>query len=679
MSGLGGRSICMKAAIGMSYNESSILVATRSHVLPSYKPNPYSYSSMDLDLTLDMSQSGSSSESPSSPEWELWGEEPIIHLCEVTLSFKVNATGIMTRPLAPITDSSRHMTDLFFVSAPPAKPFNKSPEKRDVAREALSPPPYLAVSFVDFGDYTTVPKSEIALFSFKKDNASAISINSSWTCREASRRMFEDKMLDFMLPSASRNGLLIGLLNLNGTLPSSKRKLHEVAIGHMSILKIPDLSLDDSFENVPIVSNIATAGRGVPAHVAYSPNYTLLSSTSSLESMGSHVSIHALSRPHHRDITQGSDISKTLPSAGLSSLIATAIYSRKSPSDAVHSLSLSTAPNDIIINTLYDALLLLQRSSNGLTEVWIDEIVAVAAEIYLIKSRKVDDASKESLVARWKTAHDLLSLVACCSAFEECQDGQAYDLDVIWQLIEMSNWFIGFVENIMKECVLIANSVTPQNTDSSTPDIPPFGSPTFVHILNPYSLGKFQVALSHVKRLHDYIASLSAKAENAQIAKDVLLDVVDSSGLNLDQLARALSEVFHGLQSVDQDSLHRSLIACMPLPSLASHLRRTIDKLLDSNIVNKARLFIKPTDLVDGVSRLSVTERHITARQRDVVSKGLLRHHTSSVRCVRCEGVSQVGINDSSNQDVPEQWRTWERRWTTRCICGGSWTQASHS
>jgi len=42
------------------------------------------------------------------------------------------------------------------------------------------------------------------------------------------------------------------------------------------------------------------------------------------------------------------------------------------------------------------------------------------------QTRKEDD--RESLLARLQIAQDLCSIAACSSAFEDCEDGDGYDL-----------------------------------------------------------------------------------------------------------------------------------------------------------------------------------------------------------------------------------------------------------
>ena len=95
-------------------------------------------------------------------------------------------------------------------------------------------------------------------------------------------------------------------------------------------------------------------------------------------------------------------------------------------------------------------------------------------------------------------------------------------------------------------------------------------------------------------------------------------------------------------------------------------------------ILNKATLFIKPSDLVDGVTRLSIgSQRKET--ERDVVTKGVLSRGPTDT-CLRCGGVTEV-VKDSllqvTTMKLQSRWRTWEKTWTLHCICGGSWLTAS--
>ena len=109
-------------------------------------------------------------------------------------------------------------------------------------------------------------------------------------------------------------------------------------------------------------------------------------------------------------------------------------------------------------------------------------------------------------------------------------------------------------------------------------------------------------------------------------------------------------------------------------------LIQSIQTIIQSpTILNKATLFIKPFDLVDGVSRLCIGNQQ-KETERDVVTKGVLFSRGSTDTCLRCGGVTEV-VKDALSQTTaiksPSRWRTWEKMWMLRCICGGPWSTSS--
>jgi hypothetical protein len=153
----------------------------RSHLYPS--PNALSsFNTMDLGLSLEMSQPSSPEPTPS-VEWELWGEETTIELCEVQLGFDGASistrivplylvfclsfmSGISTNPLPPIYHSSElQLNQLSFLCAPPSQVSisdsmkspastknGKSPKRTVQTQGQERGQIYLAASFLDFGD-----------------------------------------------------------------------------------------------------------------------------------------------------------------------------------------------------------------------------------------------------------------------------------------------------------------------------------------------------------------------------------------------------------------------------------------------------------------------------------------------------------------------------------------------
>lgn len=75
-------------------------------------------------------------------------------------------------------------------------------------------------------------------------------------------------------------------------------------------------------------------------------------------------------------------------------------------------------------------------------------------------------------------------------------------------------------------------------------------SPILLHLGHPYALANLQNLFSHVKHFRDFLGAKEARGENAQIARDVLVDLVDCSGLEIDTLATVVAECSQYAQSI---------------------------------------------------------------------------------------------------------------------------------
>ena len=121
---------------------------------------------MDLGLP-DLGQP-QSSEAPFVQEWELWGEEPTISLCEVRIEYRPGVprefvdrptklaitdtlldAAVLSRPLPPIHHQSSRLVDLTFYCPPPSHASNPS-QKTDPKGPMY--PLYLAATFLDAED-----------------------------------------------------------------------------------------------------------------------------------------------------------------------------------------------------------------------------------------------------------------------------------------------------------------------------------------------------------------------------------------------------------------------------------------------------------------------------------------------------------------------------------------------
>ncbi|KAJ3490206.1 hypothetical protein NLI96_g1591 [Meripilus lineatus] len=674
-----GQRLCICAAIGLSYNETSAVVATRSVLLPPVPQLDISGDAMDI-LPLEVPPQKENHYQPIN--WELWEEESTIEVCELSIDlFQGTSLMIMTRPLPSMFRPGGRLTDLAFFSVPREHPHLASPAPTKDPRRPQKDNPksglYLAASFLDCGDYFSSPKSEIALYSFhRKPPVPPIPPPiPRWYAKRETARSFDSGYLTYLIPSPSRAGMLAGFLNTTGSSPRKGKQPREIRIGDVIALNIPDLTTDEYWENAPIVSTNDVAGRDVPSGIAVSPNNILLCSILP-HGQGSRISVYTLPKRNLHSVPTvlfPSPVSNSRDE--LSKALCAAIYGRRSPSDVIHSLTLATTPYQTAVNTVYGALTILETNTFGLTGMWMDEIIGTITEVYLGRANHMKPSDmKDTLHARWKAAHKACSIAALGSAFANCKDGDNYDLAAVWQLLGLCLWAIEFLEELMKECIFASDSVPLEQThdprvtaeDLLSASSPPLANPIFLHLTHPYLVKCLQIALKHVTGFFDFLKEMNPRGENAQIARDVLVDTIDSSGIDLQVLVPLFDEFMESAARLNPDELRRSLALFSPVPPLIPHLRNVIKKILESKVIEKTKLFIKPDDLVDGVTRMTLTDQ--PKRSVDVVTKRALSSHGPSFLCVRCGGKSEIGGDGKVAGHISLRWKVWEKIWASRCL-----------
>lgn len=111
-------------------------------------------------------------------------------------------------------------------------------------------------------------------------------------------------------------------------------------------------------------------------------------------------------------------------------------------------------------------------------------------------------------------------------------------------------------------------------------------------------------------------------------------------------------------------------------------IQKAVRKLSSTSVVDKARLFVKSSDLVDGISRMSIAEGPSKQKDRDIITKSLFTSFDSEISrrgavstCIRCGGESEVGGDIGVAGHISLRWGAWEKVWTLRCICGGVWAR----
>ncbi|KAH8120279.1 hypothetical protein DFH11DRAFT_48421 [Phellopilus nigrolimitatus] len=746
---------CTQAAIGFGYDESSILIATYSSFVPSVESDSFTANTSELAMSLAMGPAPLS-EPVIISEWETWRDENIIEVCEIGISIQGLLLSLSTTPLPSIRNfppPNRHLTDLTFVpslpslhqgplfpstptqthrhvtpqSSPatvhthvtqsPGRPIHRTPVKGtppkanlEKMKGRLQGAMYLLCTTLDLGHYASNPKSEVTLYTFWRNQADLVV--QTWYYKRTSHLAVPSGIIMHLSPSqptnsAQNTGVLLGVLRTDGRI--LKRKEGQlVATGRLQMLRLPDLQTDDSWEPTSIVCPVGPRGVDLPFSLAVSPNRTLVCavSPSSLTGFGEPTCIH----PHPtKTMHAAQDFGAQKTKKHLASSLEVAVQKRVMPSDIVHFLAMQCSPIAIIEGVLAAVLLNFDTNGNGLTTMWTNEVIGAAVEMYRTKSRSArTESEKNDLTSRYQVGHEICSLSACNTVWEDTFDSRGYDLDAVWYLTSLCSYFSEFLEKLLKECVefssdeamalnlkaergdVTASLISPIAVGNNAED--PFAAahgrssgkeaPTFdlscslTHLIHPYALDNVYFFLQHVRRFRAFLGSHAKAEEHYKMAREVLVDTIDSSGIALDALDKVIIEIRDEVKAnADRtpDLARRCLVSLKPPVQYAALLQKIVSKITQVQVVDKSRLFVKPDDLVDGMLGLSLSAPD-KMPDRDVISKGFLPGLKPPMNCIRCGGKSEIStkVNNMPGH-ASIRWMIWEMSWQTHCICGGLW------
>jgi hypothetical protein len=507
------------ASIGLAYNEPCIVVATRVRSLPSQCTYGTQLSTT-LDVPVDHPEEILDTEAF---EWELWGEGDMIHMCELRLQFDGMYMSLRSNPLLPVQCST---PDLFKLTIVPSAPGALT---STIPNSGMDRPVFhMIAAFLDFGDYTSTPKSEMIVYTVarKLDQGSDQRL---WHVRQQAKRSFHPEVLCFFVPflTESKSPLCyVGVIKTSGSTPK-KGRTRKVDIGYIKVLRLFDLSDDDNWQPSSILSRSDNlGGHELPLNTAVSPNGTLITIISPWLS---HASVHSLPK---RKYPRGDD---SIPHHSVA--LVSAILLQRCTSDITHVLSVPTVAMNEVINILRHTARLLDRYQNGFPYRHTPSFMGLVIEVNKTRAQHHPSGDeKESLELHAQTLFDILSLKAFNEAFEECRNDEGdADHPSIWHLIGLSEFIVHFIENLMKECILRWN---PFNRDAQSF----LEAPALLPLAHPYALQNVCKAVGHVARLRTFVGSLPAGGEKESIAKAVLLDLVDSSGIDFAALEVLLAD-----------------------------------------------------------------------------------------------------------------------------------------
>ncbi|KAH0830757.1 hypothetical protein J3R83DRAFT_2237 [Lanmaoa asiatica] len=573
----------------------------------------------------------------------------------------------------------------------------------------------------------TIPKSTVVAYTLARAPSSAVPAKTAWV----GERLCFPCVLALSCPAwvstnPRKRGLTALLVDADGPLSRRSQKARQVMIGNIVVLRLPDLTDDPEWEQLPIMAPVSMAGMDWPVNMAASRNQ-VLSCAIALRRM----TIYALPKPLAKIPVSGDSTPRNI--SPFSVVLVTSLQSRRSIADIAHVLAVHAVPLDTVVDTLKGTWLAFEMNLRaGVVGAFsVGDVLGASVELYRTRARLIpDDDEKDLLLSLWRNAHDMCSVTACLAAFEDCKEPEGYDLgrlilsrdrndstklcsypEAIWQLVSLSGWAVSFLERLMKECLSAADvtDLTPtanefqpklepvDDTDvlaldgmflciihsswSGSPTLEnkwpplssPFDSPILLHLTHPFILPSLIGVITHVNRFYHSLSALTPKGENSQIARDILMDIIGCSGLDLRGIEEVLKGAMPDTRHISGDEARLSLSKCHPVPAQYPFLQKVVHTLCTSTAIDKPRLFIKAADLIDGFASLSISEWSGKEQDRDVVTKGVLIRHKPGLLCLRCGYRSEIGGEVSVAGHVSLRWRTWEKMWASRCVCGGAW------
>jgi len=121
------------------------------------------------------------------------------------------------------------------------------------------------------------------------------------------------------------------------------------------------------------------------------------------------------------------------------------------------------------------------------------------------------------------------------------------------------------------------------------------------------------------------------------------------------------------------------MASCRPTAVMCGRLISFSQRLEAAGAIDKPRLPIEGSDLVDGISKVSLglamaVPSAGAGKDRDVVTRSGLISGRDLRMCFRCEGRSVRGPQPPVIAgQLSLRLIAWQKLWHARCICGGIW------
>lgn len=628
---------CTRAALGLAYNESAIIIAFQA----SLSPTPRLPASEAQGGTLPIGSTSFLSHS-SDHDWELTGPESCIRLCEVKITF-TNELGwdLRTEPLSsiPIT-SSGQLSHLHFI------PRQVDEARNEMVVDGTEVDRYLLVGTVDFGSYSGLPETVLSTFALSKKNDP--SGRTEWTStRESTRKFNEHAILAIVnaYPSPSPDSKIV-VAAPSGASLAEKQPPHTVRV-----LKIPSL-VDDEMHQV-----LDLLGPDAPSHIAISPQGThlALQPMNNFSSLGYHSYPNLASQP--KDASGSDTISEQLRDG--------IYHGVRSSRDIGDIMRLASKMDRVAMLQLVDSIWSQfdQENGGGGAPRWSAEYLKALLILDHLKASE-SDVGRQAAQQRTKTTLDLLSVPVARSALTECfgKDCEgSYETGAVWPLSEICGWIVEFTESVLLAAGDYHN-MAKSDVTSASQEI----HPVILIFLHPTFLASWTDAISRTLDFVNHVGVPKGTSTDSKVLVTTnVQDMLGRSPVNFSLLLEKLKSLEE--TSISPSEWRRSYAShTLPGP-LAQRLEDILSRVITAEVVSLLPLHLQ-------LGGLSLVSEGGMRQERDIITKRRLTEGNwpspLSKLCQRCGGKTLVDLMTPAAPGT--RWHSWELSFQ-RCICGGEW------
>jgi hypothetical protein len=260
-------------------------------------------------------------------------------------------------------------------------------------------------------------------------------------------------------------------------------------------------------------------------------------------------------------------------------------------------------------------------------------------------------------------AAELLRIAEASQAFFLCgeeKDGAvSFDLDSVWNLVDIYEWGLSVLGQTMRDAVAERAHSEWAPTEPRTE-----GSSRLLYIAHPLlrrilahfialldAFAKFATALDRPIRAPDSSLLMGRSAQATSVAASRILDATAREGVDLKAWGDFLATVGKGPRPSDADTC-ASLLR-LDVGPIASLLPTAL-----SSMPASSALFA-PAAAAEPVARDGATCAPLGDRPTAV--------------CDRCAARTVLTATNVMRGGLPSPWAAWRRTWTAGCMCGGSW------